>query len=986
MPDSTQVFPPGFRITDANGDPVSGAKLNFYNAGTTDQQTVYSDSGLATALPNPVVCDSAGAPTSDGNSVTQIYVGTAAYKVVITDSSDVTLATFDQIKGAIDTSGFSGSGSGVYSRPVSSVTSDYSVVAGDAGKIFHGNPTGATFTLTLPDAVTSGNGFAIGVRHDGTSNQIRIATVSSQTIDVPGANAANGYSLAALGHWVELVSDGSNWIANVVSPPLIASDRASITINDFLTAPPTSPDAGARYIIEGTPTGDWASFSEHDVVEADGQGGWIKYTPPTDSGWEIYLQDGNLKYRFEASAWVLLNDKPGSNNDLAYYHAEHTAASGTDGGNTVTGIWNSRTLSEVGGTITSAAISSGNVSLAAGSYAVWISGQAYSAIASDVVHRFKSTTTTKEVRTVNSLTNSSGATTSGFGLLELTEAEVFEAATYPTQGQNTVGLGRAASISGYTERYFDVYIIDLAGLRGLTGAQGAQGSTGADGADAGFSFTWNLDTSETDPGSGQVKGDNATLASITELYISETDADSAALAAEIATWDDSTSSTRAKVKVQGSAGMILFEVTGANTDHGSWVTLTGSVVASRGSLSGAVSVLNVPTGDQGATGSTGSTGDTGSTGATGATGPNTGLDYAWTASTSGDPGSGNVGANDTTLASATEINISTTGANSESLGPVIATWDDTTNTSHLGHLRIFTVADRTEFIEAEITAIADNTSYYTLTVTMTATSGAPSASDVMAVMFERTGDKGADGAGAGDVTAASAFATDNRVVTSDGVAKGVQASAVSIDDSGNVSGAGNISLSGTVDGRDVDADGTKLDGIEDNATADQTAADIRGLGFFDTTNDGSGSGLDADTLDGVEGSGYATSVHNHSGIYEPIDAEIVRADTDDNLTAGYTATADDDGTQSSGTYTPAPAGGNLKRIVNGGAFTLAAPTATGDYQIVLQLTNNASAGAVTFSGFDQNDGDSLDTTDGNDFMLFITKINSLIYLHTKALQ
>ena len=38
---------------------------------------------------------------------------------------------------------------------------------------------------------------------------------------------------------------------------------------------------------------------------------------------------------------------------------------------------------------------------------------------------------------------------------------------------------------------------------------------------------------------------------------------------------------------------------------------------------------------------------------------------------------------------------------------------------------------------------------------------------------------------------------------------------------------GNITVSGTVDGRDVAADGTKLDGIELNATADQTNAEIR---------------------------------------------------------------------------------------------------------------------------------------------------------------
>ena len=40
---------------------------------------------------------------------------------------------------------------------------------------------------------------------------------------------------------------------------------------------------------------------------------------------------------------------------------------------------------------------------------------------------------------------------------------------------------------------------------------------------------------------------------------------------------------------------------------------------------------------------------------------------------------------------------------------------------------------------------------------------------------------------------------------------------------------GNITVSGTVDGRDVATDGTKLDGIEASATADQTASEIVSL-------------------------------------------------------------------------------------------------------------------------------------------------------------
>ena len=50
-----------------------------------------------------------------------------------------------------------------------------------------------------------------------------------------------------------------------------------------------------------------------------------------------------------------------------------------------------------------------------------------------------------------------------------------------------------------------------------------------------------------------------------------------------------------------------------------------------------------------------------------------------------------------------------------------------------------------------------------------------------------------------------------------------------LDVGAGVDVTGNITVTGTVDGRDVAADGTKLDGIESGATADQTASEIVAL-------------------------------------------------------------------------------------------------------------------------------------------------------------
>ena len=156
MLDSTTVLEPGFRVTDANGDPVSGAKLKFYDSGTTTPKTVYADSALSTSLGSTVTCDSGGYPTSDGSTKTLIWTGTASYKVVITDANDATIATHDGITGAIDSTTIGGSGSGAWETSVTTLATDTTLDSTYYGKLIQANPTGGSFTLTLPSAVGGG--------------------------------------------------------------------------------------------------------------------------------------------------------------------------------------------------------------------------------------------------------------------------------------------------------------------------------------------------------------------------------------------------------------------------------------------------------------------------------------------------------------------------------------------------------------------------------------------------------------------------------------------------------------------------------------------------------------------------------------------------------------------------------------------------------------------------------------------------------------
>lgn len=92
--------------------------------------------------------------------------------------------------------------------------------------------------------------------------------------------------------------------------------------------------------------------------------------------------------------------------------------------------------------------------------------------------------------------------------------------------------------------------------------------------------------------------------------------------------------------------------------------------------------------------------------------------------------------------------------------------------------------------------------------------------------------------------------------------------------------------------------------------------------------------------------------------FEPADADILKADVADSLTAGMTSTPLNEGTKSSGTYTPAFASRNLLYAINGGAHTLAAPS-TGYGTLTLTYRNNGSAGNITLSGFDDVSGDDV---------------------------
>jgi hypothetical protein len=163
-------------VLDSDGNPVSGAKANFYLAGTTTRADTFTTTTGDVANANPVVADSAG------RYVAYLSAG-LSYKVVITTSADVAVDEQDN----------------VLAVPGSSVNLDITGTAGEAiaaGQVVYISATGDAagtaglwYLADADNAYTSTTAVEIGIAVSAiainTSGTIRLAgeaTTATSTV------------------------------------------------------------------------------------------------------------------------------------------------------------------------------------------------------------------------------------------------------------------------------------------------------------------------------------------------------------------------------------------------------------------------------------------------------------------------------------------------------------------------------------------------------------------------------------------------------------------------------------------------------------------------------------------------------------------------------------------------------------------------------------------------------------------------------------
>jgi hypothetical protein len=114
---------------DNNGVILSGGKLYTYAAGTTSPLPSYTTNVGNVARTNPIILNAAGRVPGSG----EIWITSAAYKFVLTDSNDVLIATYDNVSGigaaSYQIQNFTGTGSQtVFTLSAVSFGEDYTFV------------------------------------------------------------------------------------------------------------------------------------------------------------------------------------------------------------------------------------------------------------------------------------------------------------------------------------------------------------------------------------------------------------------------------------------------------------------------------------------------------------------------------------------------------------------------------------------------------------------------------------------------------------------------------------------------------------------------------------------------------------------------------------------------------------------------------------------------------------------------------------------
>ncbi|HXV00662.1 MAG TPA: hypothetical protein VG166_09200 [Caulobacteraceae bacterium] len=241
---------------DGNGDPISGALLQFFATGTTTPATTYSDAGLTTPNANPVVANGSGMfgpvyldptvtyrvqlKTAGGSVIADIdpvLVGAAEATTTQTNAgtahgvyvSPYDLAAWTGVATALGYTPVNKAGdtatnlaitptapatnsAGYLGTPINNQTASYALVLSDTGKMVRmSNASANTATIPPNSSVAYPLGTAIVIRNIGAGT-CTVTRGSGVTLRIVGSTTSKDVAMTQWGLATLVKEDADTWL------------------------------------------------------------------------------------------------------------------------------------------------------------------------------------------------------------------------------------------------------------------------------------------------------------------------------------------------------------------------------------------------------------------------------------------------------------------------------------------------------------------------------------------------------------------------------------------------------------------------------------------------------------------------------------------------------------------------------------------------------------------------------------------------------
>lgn len=334
-------------VLDANGNPVSGAKINTYIAGTSTPVATYTDVGLTVANANPIVADSSGryvAFLSPGGS----------YKYVITDALGAAIRTIDNIT-AVPTASASLDVTGTAGE---TLTAGLAVYLSDGSG---GKTAGQWFKADSANGYSSSTAIAVGMTPaaiaSGATGSIRVAGtetgLSSLTVGTTyyaGAAGALTATAPVNARVIGVADTTSSLVLQTAPPPPAIPGTSTVTTTGTITVQALPTGVGDLLIYMNNATlatiqGIAAGLSGQKLTIISIGAGQVDLAHQnagataanrlinvaTSGNTSLAAGSGSATYQYDATTarWRLVQHEQGAWITPTYAGASYTASSGT---------------------------------------------------------------------------------------------------------------------------------------------------------------------------------------------------------------------------------------------------------------------------------------------------------------------------------------------------------------------------------------------------------------------------------------------------------------------------------------------------------------------------------------------------------------------------------------------------------------------------------------------------------------------------------